>query len=128
MSLNPYELKRIAKEQLGQNDIEFFRERYGKRFVRAYRAFEESRVTKYVFRPSESVKWTVKGRKRQYLVIPEIFCTCRDFYQSVVINGEAKMCYHLLAQQIAAIRKHHNTIDSTDAERRKLYSEWRKTG
>jgi predicted nucleic acid-binding Zn finger protein len=127
MSLNPHEIQRLSKEHVEQSDIEFFKERYGKRFVRAYRAVEENRVSLYIFHPSETNKWTVKGRKREYLVIPETFCTCRDFYQAVVINGESLMCYHLLAQQIASIRKQHLTIESTDAERRKMYSDWRRS-
>lgn len=126
MSLPAPEEKRLSKEELSQDDIDYFRERYGKRFVRALRAVEEGRVFKYCFRPSESTKWMVKGKRREYLLIPETFCTCRDFYQTVVIDHEAKMCYHLLAQRIAELREQFTQINASDTERRKLYTEWRK--
>jgi predicted nucleic acid-binding Zn finger protein len=126
MSLPSPEQKRLSKEDLSQDDIDYFRGRYGKRFVRALRAVEEGRVFKYCFRPSDSAKWMVKGKRREYLLIPETFCTCRDFYQAVVIDQEAKMCYHLFAQKIAELRGLFTKIDASDAERRKLYTEWRK--
>jgi predicted nucleic acid-binding Zn finger protein len=126
MTLPLQEVTRLSKNQLDQDDIEYFRIKYGKRFVRAFRAVEEGKVTRYLFRPSESGTWIVHGRERDYLVIPDTFCTCRDFYQSVVINRETEMCYHLLAQTIASIRNEQKTVETTDADRRKLYLEWRR--
>jgi predicted nucleic acid-binding Zn finger protein len=125
MILPPQEVARLSKDQLDQDDIEYFRTKYGKRFVRAFRAVEEGKVTRYLFRPSDSGAWIVHGREREYLVIPNTFCTCRDFYQSVVINRETEMCYHLLAQTIASIRNELKIVETTDADRRKLYLEWR---
>ena len=127
MALSLIEEKKISHENLTQSDIDYFRKKYGKKFVRALRVVEEKKVNKYQFRPSESVTWIVKGRARQYMVIPKIYCTCRSFYQEVVISRESNMCYHLLAQQIAEIRNQYESVDSTDTERRKLYVEWRRT-
>jgi predicted nucleic acid-binding Zn finger protein len=127
MSLPQSEVKRLSKESLTQADIEYFKEKYGKKFVKALRAVEEGKIIRYDFGPSESVTWIAKGQSRQYLIIPEIYCTCRSFYQEVVISRETNMCYHLLAQRIAEIRGQFKTQKSTDAERRKLYVEWRRT-
>lgn len=127
MTVPLHEIKRLSKEELTQDDIEHFKQKYGKRFVRALRSAEEKRVLKYNFKPSSSTTWIVRGRRREYLVIPETYCTCRSFYQEVVISREAKMCYHLLAQRIAEIRNLHLEIESSDAERRKLAVEWRRT-
>ena len=127
MALSLTEVKKLSGESLTQNDIEYFRNRYGKRFVRALRVVEEKKVSKYQFRPSETAIWTVRGRARQYMVIPRIYCTCRSFYQDVVISREINMCYHLLAQQIAEIRNLYDLVESTDAERRRMYVEWRRT-
>ncbi|MFW9787135.1 MAG: hypothetical protein ACFFE2_11050 [Candidatus Thorarchaeota archaeon] len=127
MSFPQAEIRRLAKESLTQDDIEYFKNKYGKRFVKALRAVEEGKIARYMFRPSESVTWIVKGRRRQYLVIPELYCTCRSFYQDAVISREINMCYHLLAQRIAEIREAYQNKESTDAERRKLYVEWRRT-
>jgi predicted nucleic acid-binding Zn finger protein len=127
MALSLTEVKRLSCESLTQDDIEYFRNKYGKRFVRALRVVEERKVYKYEFHPSGTTIWTVRGRARQYMVIPRVYCTCRSFYQDVVISREINMCYHLLAQQIAEIRHSFDTVQSTDNERRKMYIEWRRT-
>jgi predicted nucleic acid-binding Zn finger protein len=127
MSLSLIEEKKISQETLTQSDIDYFKKKYGKKFVRALRVVEEKKVEKYNFKPSDSITWIVKGRARQYMVIPKTYCTCRSFYQEVVISRESTMCYHLLAQQIAEIRNQFVSVDSTDTARRKLYVEWRRT-
>ena len=127
MALSPIEERKLSRENLTQKDIDYFRNKYGKKFLRALRVVEEKKVEKYHFTPSDSITWIVKGRARQYLVIPKTYCTCRSFYQEVVISRESDMCYHLLAQQIAEIRNQQQLIESTDAARRKLYVEWRRT-
>ncbi len=127
MRLPKHETDRLSKDELTQDDIRYFREKYGKRFIRALRSVQEGRVTQFTFRPSETVRWTVRGSRREYLVLPEVFCTCRSFYHEVVIDRESEMCYHLLAQRIAEIRGSYKTTEATDAERRKLVVEWRRT-
>ena len=127
MALSLIEEKKLSRENLTQNDIDYFRKKYGKKFVRALRVVEENKVEKYQFKPSDTITWIVKGRSRQYLVIPKVYCTCRSFYQEVVISRESNMCYHLLAQQIAELRAQYELVDSTDTKRRKLYVEWRRT-
>lgn len=127
MALSITEAKKLSKENLTQSDIEYFREKYGKKFIRALRVVEEKKVLKYKFQPSGSAIWIVRGRQRQYMVIPKIYCTCRSFYQEVVIARESNMCYHILAQQIAELRNEFERIASTDSERRKMYVEWRRT-
>jgi len=126
MVLPQPEVARLSKGNLTQDDIEFFKNKYGKKFIRALRAVEERKVVKYHFLPSESETWIVEGR-REYLVIPDLYCTCRSFYQEVVISREVSMCYHLLAQRIAEIRGQFQPKESTDTERRQLFVEWRRT-
>lgn len=127
MILQPHEVKMLAKKELTQEDIEHFKDKYGKRFVRALRAVEENKVLEYRFRPSDTTTWIVRGHRREYLVIPDIYCTCRSFYQDVVMSRDSKMCYHMLAQKIADIRDQFRKVESTDADRRRLYVEWRRT-
>ena len=117
----------LEKKVLTQEDIQHFTGKYGKRFVRALRSVEENRVRCYHFLPSDTKTWVVKGRGREYLVIPDIYCTCRSFYQDVVIARDSTMCYHLLAQRIAESRGQYKAVESTDADRRKFYVEWRRT-
>jgi predicted nucleic acid-binding Zn finger protein len=127
MILSQPEIKRLSKDELTQDDVAYFTDKYGNRFVRALRAVEEGKVVKYHFMPSDTVTWIVRGHRREYLVIPDIFCTGRDFYQSVVMARNSTVCYHLLAQKIASIRKQYVTIESTDVERRTHYERWRNT-
>lgn len=127
MILSTSEINRLSQEALTQSDIEFFKAKYGKKFVRAMKAVENGQVLKYHFHPSDSSTWIVKGKRRQYMVIPDIYCTCRSFYQEVVIARADTMCYHLLAQKIAETRQQFKTQQATDAERREFYVEWRRT-
>ena len=92
MSLSLIEEKKLSQENLTQSDIDYFKKKYGKKFVRALRVVEEKKVEKYNFKPSDSTTWIVKGRARQYMVIPKTYCTCRSFYQEVVISRESIMC------------------------------------
>ncbi len=127
MVLPPTETRRLEKDELLQIDIEFFTDKYGKKFVRALKAAEDGKVVKYTFSPSETSTWIVRGKKREYMVIPEVYCTCRSFYQDVVISRETNMCYHLLAQRIAELRGLHESREGTDQDRRQMYIEWRRT-
>ncbi len=127
MQLSAYELNLLKEPHLRQSTIQYFCSRYGQLFVRALRAVDEQRVLRYHFHPSGLIAWIVKGRRRDYLTIPDVYCSCRSFYQSVVITRSAEICYHLLAQKIAEIRKAYQNIESTDIERRILHLEWRRT-
>ncbi|MFQ6095190.1 MAG: hypothetical protein ACE5NN_03495, partial [Candidatus Bathyarchaeia archaeon] len=74
---------------------------FGQRFVKAWNALREQRVKKYTFKPSGRTVWIVVGRERDYLVMPAAdFCTCDDFYYRIM-DREAHLCYHLIAQKIA---------------------------
>jgi predicted nucleic acid-binding Zn finger protein len=125
--LTDREVQMLSEPVLSQSTIEHLRNRYGKRFVRALRAVEEGKVVKYHFTPSDSCTWIVQGHQREYLTIPDVYCSCRSFYQSVVISREVDVCYHMLAQKIADLRNAYRTLNSTDSERRRLYVTWRRT-
>ena len=127
MLLTKSEINKLSQKELTQDIVEHFKQKYGKRFIRALRTVEEGCVFLYKFTPSETTVWIVKGRRREYLAIPCTYCTCRAFYQDVVITREVKFCYHLLAQIIAEIRGAFKTIETTDSERRRLLVEWRRT-
>ena len=127
MLLSKSEINKLSQKELTQDIIEYFKQKFGKRFIRALRTVEEDRVFKYEFSPSETIVWIVKGQRREYIAIPDTYCTCRAFYQDVVITREVNLCYHLLAQMIAEIRGSYKTIKASDSERRKLLLEWRRT-
>jgi predicted nucleic acid-binding Zn finger protein len=57
-------------------------------------------ITKYTFNPSRRVVWIALGENDEYLLYPKLYCSCQDFYKSVVIQRRRSFCKHLLAQVI----------------------------
>ena len=57
-------------------------------------------ITKYRFKPSNRIVWTAIGKNDEYMIYPKSYCSCIDFYKSVVIKGIRSVCKHLVAQII----------------------------
>jgi len=95
---------------------------YGERQNRALRAVEEGRVKKYIFQPSGRIVWIVVGKKRDYLVMPEIsFCSCYDFYFQF---DRGHLCYHIIAQKLAEAICAFDTFEDDDQLYTVLIEEW----
>ena len=45
--------------------------------------------------------WIFHGRERDYMIIPGVLCTCKDFLIHVVPQQTKRTCYHLEAQALA---------------------------
>jgi predicted nucleic acid-binding Zn finger protein len=87
---------------------------------------ERRRVKRYVFEPSGRVVWVVVGRESEYQVLPESgYCDCSDFYFRVV-DGEAGLCYHLMAQRLAEALVEYEEIREEDEFYEPLMEEWRR--
>lgn len=98
----------------------------GQRFSKAWEAVKDGNVKKYHFKPSGRIVWIVVGRERDYLVMPAAdFCSCDDFYYRVM-DGEAHLCYHLIAQKIAESLRWYDLIEESDDLYDTLMSEWKK--
>ena len=98
----------------------------GSRFIKARDALKEKRVKKYVFSPSGRIVWIVVGREREYQIIPAAdFCSCDDFYFRVM-DREANICYHLVAQKIAEALELYDRIEEEDRLYECLMEEWKK--
>jgi len=97
---------------------------FGDRFLNAWETLKEGRVKKYLFKPSGRVVWVVVGKKRDYLLFPAAeFCSCDDFYFRIM-DKEAHLCYHLIAQKIAENLKWHDVIEEHDELHDTLMKEW----
>jgi predicted nucleic acid-binding Zn finger protein len=117
-----------AKQQgkLTENHISQLSEMFGSRFTKAWEAVNEERVKKYVFSPSNRTVWVVVGREREYQIMPEAgFCSCDDFYFRVM-DREANICYHLIAQKIADATEGYDLIEEEDRLYDCLMNEWKK--
>ncbi len=99
---------------------------FGPRFERAWEALMEKRVKKYLFKPSGRVVWIVVGRERDYLLMPAAdFCPCDDFYYRVM-DREAHLCYHLIAQKMAEALGRYDSVEAEDGLYETLMGEWRR--
>jgi predicted nucleic acid-binding Zn finger protein len=68
----------------------------------------------------------VVGRKRDYWVIPRLYCSCDDFYINVISRKSTPLCYHLLAQAIAERTGKYDVFNVSDEEGERLEEEWRR--
>ena len=123
-------LEKVCKEaktsgKLTQNQLSQLSEAFGSRFSKAWDAIQGERVKKYVFSPSGRIVWIVVGREREYQIMPEAsFCSCDDFYFRVM-DREANICYHLIAQKIADDLKLFDKIEEEDRLYDWLIKEWK---
>jgi predicted nucleic acid-binding Zn finger protein len=76
----------------------------------------KSGITKYIYKPSNRVIWTVLGEEDEHVILPYIFCSCRDFYKNVVINQKRNFCKHLIAQIISIVMQGYEEIELEDDE------------
>ena len=96
------------------------------RFERAWRLVTERRIKRYVFHPSGRVVWIAVGQGGEYLILPAAgYCGCSDFYFRVV-DGEAGVCYHLLAMKLADALDSFDVIDEEDEAYGLLMEEWKR--
>lgn len=105
---------------------EELQKKYGLRFDQAEKLVASMAVKKYVFKPSGKIVWIVVGRKKEYFVIPKLYCQCDDFYINVVIRRKMGFCYHLFAQAIAEKRVSYEIFDVPDSDFKRLNNEWKK--
>jgi len=50
---------------------------------------------------SGKIIYIALGTTGDYLLIPKLFCTCKDFELNVVIRRTKGTCYHLIALELA---------------------------
>jgi predicted nucleic acid-binding Zn finger protein len=95
-------------------DLREMDSKYGERFWKGIKAAAEGCVTKHIFRPSCRVLWTVKGKKMDYLILDDFYCSCDDFYLNVIIRRKSASCYHLLAKVLADALEIHESVELND--------------
>ena len=114
-----------SEGRLTSGQGERLRSVFGERFDRAWRLVEERRIKRYVFEPSLRTTWIAVGRDLEYQILPESgYCGCGDFYFRVV-NGEAGVCYHLIAQRLAECLHAYDEVREEDEFFDTLAAEWR---
>ena len=66
-------------------------------------------ILKKICTPTGRIVWIATGKKVNHIIYPKLYCSCQDFYKSVVITGEKPFCKHILAQIISEILKDYKT-------------------
>ena len=118
--------KAKTKGEVTGNHLTQLSEALGSRFTKAWDSIKEERVKKYVFSPSGRIVWIVVGREREYQIMPAAaFCSCDDFYFRVM-DREANICYHLIAQKIADALGWYDKVEEEDRLYDCLMEEWKK--
>ena len=106
--------------------LKFFIQVFNDRFWRALQNLLSSSVKKYVFHPSNRVEWIVVGKTRDYLIISNLYCSCDDFYVKVVVQKNAKMCYHLLSKLLGEALGNYEQINVEDERYDELMRDWKQ--
>ncbi|NVM54690.1 MAG: hypothetical protein HWN66_13380 [Candidatus Helarchaeota archaeon] len=120
-------LEEIKKDKkFSPEHLKHFIDEYDDRFWRALRNLLESGVKKYIFTPSNRIVWIVIGKKRDYLIISNLYCPCDDFYVKVVIKKTAKMCYHLLSKILADHLDYYEEFTVEDERYDELMKDWKQ--
>jgi predicted nucleic acid-binding Zn finger protein len=70
------------------------------KFLSAVEKITLEQIRHYTFIPSGRDLWMVGGMERDYLIYPERYCSCMNFYMEGVVKNTRYLCKHLLAQQI----------------------------
>ena len=115
-----------SRGELTEDQLTQLSDAFGPRFTKAWDTIKEKRVKKYVFSPSGRIVWIVVGREREYQIMPAAgFCSCDDFYFRVM-DREAHICYHLIAQKIADVLELYDKVEEEDRLYDCLMEEWKK--
>ena len=97
----------------------------GDRFTNGWELAISKKVRRYEFAPSGRVVWAVQGRKSEYQVMPDIpFCYCDDYYFRVM-DRKRGLCYHIIAQRIAASLEQFQHVVKRDSQYSTVTSKWR---
>jgi len=98
---------------------------FGERFTNGWELANSKKVRRYDFTPSGRTVWVVQGRKSEYQVMPDIpFCYCDDYYFRVM-DRERGLCYHIIAQRIAAALGKFEKIQKNDSQYSTVTDRWR---
>ena len=73
-------------------------------------------ITKYIYKPSNRVIWTVIGENDEYFIYPKIYCSCIDFYKRVIIEKKRQFCKHIIAQIIGEALNKYKIVENDDKD------------
>jgi predicted nucleic acid-binding Zn finger protein len=73
-------------------------------------------ITKYLLHPSNRIVWTARGVNQEHMIYPNLYCSCQDFYKSVVIKRKKDCCKHIIAQIISEALNSYKKVKLEDTK------------
>ncbi|MFX0105020.1 MAG: hypothetical protein ACFE75_05985 [Candidatus Hodarchaeota archaeon] len=80
-------------------------------------------ITKYTYKPSNRIVWATQGENQEHMIYPKLYCSCQDFYKSVVIKKKRHFCKHILAQIIGDALHTYKEVTMEDKKFKELVSD-----
>ena len=124
-----------AKEigEINQEFINFLEDIYPNKSAKVLEVIERG-ITKIIYNPSKRIIWIAIGENRQkkikkikkieYLIYPQIYCSCFNFYMAVVKKNRG-FCKHIIAQLICEVLGNYTVKELEDVNFKRLIKELR---
>ncbi|MFX0035861.1 MAG: hypothetical protein ACFE9I_09515 [Candidatus Hermodarchaeota archaeon] len=93
-------LRAKEKKNIDEDFIAFLEKIFPEKSVDVINVLKRG-ITKYIYKPSNRIIWAIKGENQEHLIYPKLYCSCQDFYKSVVIKKKRSFCKHMVAQTIS---------------------------
>jgi len=119
-------LKKIEeKSELTEDIIEELKELFPDKIEKTLEILKKG-IIQYTFSPSGRKIWAVVGSKNDlHLIYPYIYCSCLDFYKSVVINRKSILCKHLIAHLISSSLNSFEEVSLKDEDFSKFLKQFK---
>jgi len=80
-------------------------------------------IFKYIYKPSNRSVWIALGENCEHIIYPKLYCSCQDFYKSVIVKRKRVFCKHILAQIISEALEIYKEVEFDDADFKKLVND-----
>ena len=115
----------LKNKSISGKDLEDLSIKFGERFWKSLRLVAERRVKQYIFTPSKRTMWIVVGKEKDYLILSDFYCSCKDFYLNSIIRQKSDFCYHLLGKILSKALNIYEHFEVQDSQFLKFMNEWK---
>jgi len=99
------------------------RETFGVRADQAWNLVKQTKVKRYIFKPSGKIIWTVVGETDEHLIYEAVgYCHCEDFHFKF---DSGYICAHVIAQKLGERKGRFERIEMKDEDYGKFMSKWK---
>jgi len=73
-------------------------------------------ILSYVGGEAEPVTWFYVGARHDHIIIPRIYCSCKDYLINVMSRKRRRVCRHLVIQYIAEKNGLYRVVSINDPD------------